>query len=80
MSALNTIAKFDNKLLLAFAKMIKGINVELSDKGKETYKNANIKTLGRWHFISSIDADEKIILCSQSNHVFEGLDLSDIIL
>ena len=80
MSALNTIAKFDNKLILAFAKMIKGINVELSDSGKEIYKNSKIKNVGRWHFIQSIDSDETITLCSQNHTIFSGLSLSNIIL
>ena len=80
MNALNTVAKFDNKLLLAFAKMIKGINVELSDSGKEIYKNSKIKNVGRWHFIQSIDSDETITLCSQNHTIFSGLSLSNIIL
>jgi len=80
MDALNTVAQFDKRLLIAFAKMIKGINVELSDSGKEIYKNSKIENIGRWHFIQSIDSDETITLCSQNHTIFSGLSLSNIII
>jgi hypothetical protein len=78
MKTIDIISKFDERLLSAFSKMIKGINVELSESGKEIYKNAKIENAGRWHFIQSIDSDETITLCSVNHQIFSGLSLSNI--
>lgn len=76
-TTLEQISTFEEKLVKAFRKMVLGINVELSDKGKETYKDAGLSE-GRWYFIKAINDDESITLISQTHHVFKGLTLSDI--
>lgn len=78
MNTLVTISRFNERLLLAFAKMIKGINVQLSESGKEIYKNSKIDNPGKWHFITEIHADETVTLCSQSDIIIRGLSLSNI--
>ncbi len=71
------ISLFEDRLVKAFRRMILGLCVELSDKGKETYKKANLSE-GQWYFIKCINDDETITLVSQNHHVFENLKLSDI--
>ena len=71
------VSRFRDVLVKAFLKMIKGINVELSDKGKEEYEKAGLSE-GRWYFIKSINEDESITLVSQKHHIFENLNISHI--
>jgi len=78
MSNLQIISNFDPTLIKAFKCMIKGINVELSESGKEIYKNSKIENVGRWHFISAIECDETITLISTTHLIFSGLSLSNI--
>lgn len=75
----DVLSTFNPSLLSAFCKMIKGIKVELSEKGKNTYKDAGILKPGRWHFILEIHSDGSLTLCSQTHTVFSGLNVSDII-
>lgn len=74
---LQNISLFEDQLLRAFRKMVLGICVELSDKGKEEYAKANLSE-GQWYFIKSINDDESITLISQNHHVFSNFKLSHI--
>lgn len=67
------INKFRDELLIAFFKMIKGINVELSEKGKEEIKDTETC---RWWFILAIHEDESLTICSQNHFIIEGATLS----
>lgn len=78
MTTIDQFKNFNPTLQVAFVKMIKGINVELSEEGKKEYKEANVENEGRWFFIRSINEDESITLMSSTNHIFEGLRLKDI--
>lgn len=71
----SNISAFNPKLIDLFGKMVFGINVELSEKGRK--KNGGILT-GRWFFITAIGCDERITLQDNSHTILSGLKLSDI--
>jgi hypothetical protein len=76
MNTLETISRFEAPLLSAFSKMIKGINVELSEQGKESIKGTCLS--GRWFFITAIDCDESISIQDQTHGMMSGLKLTDL--
>lgn len=69
------IENFNPKLVDLFRKMILGINVELTEAGKQRTKGI---LTGRWFFIHSINNDETLTLMSVDQTFLKGVKLSDI--
>lgn len=72
MSYTKMITRFKPELKEAFVKMVLGINVEITEEERASDKF--YENTGRWWFIKSIDADEKITIVSQNHKVMEGLN------
>ena len=75
MEAIERIKNFEINLLNAFDKMIRGINIELSEQGKQDMKKY---CTDRWWFIQSINADETINICSSSHYICKGIHLKEV--
>jgi hypothetical protein len=75
MTAEDQFKNFRPELQKAFVKMIKGINVELTQECRD---KTNLE--GRWVFIRSIEDDESICLQDQYHNLCSNLSLEDIIL
>jgi hypothetical protein len=74
---LEQISRFRNVLVLAFSKMIRGINVELSEKGKERLKFLVDIKLNEPFFIEAIYENESLQLKNRSQQIIYVM-LSDI--
>ena len=57
---------------IVFNKMLKGTKVELNEKGKEEFKKY---CTDRWFYISSINADETVNLCSSYHYIIDSISL-----
>ncbi len=73
---LEQISLFEDRLLLAFSKMIRGINIELTDETKEKYKGTDLVVYDDF-FIVSIYEDESINVINRNGQI-KNLTLSDI--
>lgn len=71
MNVNSSFESFNTPLKMAFVKMIKGINVELSDLGKEKLSKGT-----GWFFITAINNDETVNIYSQNDFMFENLNLN----
>lgn len=67
------LENFNPQLVEAFRRMILGVNIELSEQGKQ-----KMQYTGKYFFIHSIDADEKLTLTNVDNKLFGNMTLSDI--
>ncbi len=74
---LESITGFNDNLIKAFRRMILGINVELSEKGKIKYRQAELP-VDKQYFITAINEDETITLECPKKHIFKGLKINDI--
>lgn len=85
MEAIDRIKKFEKPLLNAFDKMVRGINIELTNEFRQEiiqwykYKKMN-ERLDRWWFILSINTDETVNLCSTSHTIWNNVKLKDVVL
>lgn len=73
MAVTEQFKNFKPELQIAFVRMIKGINVEIT---QECRNNTNLE--GRWCFIRSIEYDESICLQDRYNNICSNLSLKDI--
>lgn len=76
MTTIERISVFKPTLLEAFKKMILGINVEITAECRATSHSS--VPMGKWFFITEIDADERITIVSQNHYIMSGLKLSDL--
>ena len=80
-TSIERVSKFEGNLIIAFDKMIRGINIELSKEYRDKAKRCtNGNKLERWWFIQSIGADETLNLCSSSQSIIEGIKLKEVVL
>lgn len=70
-----SIKIFRPELVATFEKMIKGVNVELSEKGKAELKGI-IK--GRWVFIIEMTCDETITIQDNTHMQMSGITIDYI--
>ncbi len=76
MTTIERISEFKPELLEAFRKMVLGINVQITAECRATSHCST--PMGKWFFISEIDADERVTIVSQNHYVMSGLKLSDL--
>ena len=70
------ISKFNEPLLKAFDRMVRGINVRITDELRKEWGKDN---LGQWFFIQKINDDESVQICGQTHQIFDNVELKHIV-
>lgn len=70
------ISQFNEPLLKAFDRMVRGINVRITDEFRQEWGKDN---LGQWFFIQKINDDESVQICGQTHQIFDGVKLKHIV-
>lgn len=80
MKTIDVISTFKEPLLTAFSAMIRGIDVQLTDEARQSFKvKANDDDFTKEFFIQSIHEDETLTVIDRNNFVLGGVKLTDII-
>lgn len=69
------INQFQDPLKVVFVKMIKGINIEITDEFRKYW---GVDNLGRWFLIQSINSDETVCIVSQTHEIFDNVKINDL--
>ncbi len=74
--AIERISQFNEPLLNAFDRMVRGVNVRITQEFREYW---GVENLGKWFFIQKINDDETVQICGQYHDIFTNVELKHIV-